>query len=241
MKIRIINLLEEKCASNDEYIAYVAAQGLRSEILDAKNEIIDFSFLKKHIQNWPLPQYYETKIEFEKTFRYFQGEDRGSINSLKLEIPHNNPIDFAFLETKKNQSNTYTFKTNKGNFKMEFNYDQAPGTAIYIAKLIEEGFYNGKKFHRVIPNFVAQGGCPRGDGVGSTDKSLRSEFTYLEYEEGSVGMASAGRDTESCQFFITHHDVPHLNGRYTIFAKVVEGMDVVHKLTVGDTINEIVW
>ena len=91
-----------------------------------------------------------------------------------------------------------------------------------------------------MPDFVIQGGCPRGDGFGGLPETIRSEFSYQEYiEEGMVGIASAGKDTESCQFFITHSPTPHLNGRYTIFAKVKDGMEVVHQLEVGDQILHI--
>jgi cyclophilin family peptidyl-prolyl cis-trans isomerase len=91
----------------------------------------------------------------------------------------------------------------------------------------------------VVPNFVIQGGCNRGDGWGSEDYSIRSEFSMRRYTEGSVGMASAGKDTEGTQWFITHSPTPHLDGRYTIFAVVEEGMDVVHKIEVGDLIEKV--
>ena len=96
-----------------------------------------------------------------------------------------------------------------------------------------------KVFHRVVPNFVIQGGCPRGDGWGNSDYTIRSEFADLRYQEGFVGMASAGKDTEGCQWFITHSPTPHLDGSYSIFAKVIEGMEVVHQIQVGDEITAI--
>jgi len=105
--------------------------------------------------------------------------------------------------------------------------------------LTQSGFFNGKNFHRVVPNFVVQGGDPRGDGWGGTNYSLRSEFANLRYLEGYVGMASAGKDTESCQWFITHSPTPHLDGRYTIFAKVITGMQVVHQLEIGDELVRV--
>jgi cyclophilin family peptidyl-prolyl cis-trans isomerase len=105
----------------------------------------------------------------------------------------------------------------------------------------KKGYYNGKSFHRVVPNFVAQGGCPRGDGYGGLDFTLRTEVPALmRYDrEGMVGLASAGLDTESVQFFITHSPAPHLDGNYTIFATVIDGMSVVHDLQVGDLITKI--
>ena len=131
-------------------------------------------------------------------------------------------------------------KTKKGDIIITLKVDASPGTIATFVKLIQDGFYNQKTFHRIVPNFVAQGGCPRGDGFGGLDYTIRSEFAQQYYKTGSVGVASAGKDTESCQFFITHSPTPHLDGRYTIFAEVVEGMDVVHQLQMGDVIEEIV-
>jgi cyclophilin family peptidyl-prolyl cis-trans isomerase len=107
-------------------------------------------------------------------------------------------------------------------------------------ELIESGYYTGKNFHRVVPNFVIQGGCNRGDGYGTLEYTIRSELPYLHYDrEGMVGMASAGNHTESQQFFITHSPTPHLDGNYTLFARVVSGMDVVHQTRLGDIIEEV--
>ena len=116
----------------------------------------------------------------------------------------------------------------------------APGSVLNFINLVDKGFYAGKKFHRVVPNFVIQGGCPRGDGYGSLDYTIRSELPSLSYDEqGYVGMASAGRHTEGTQFFITHSPTLHLDGEYTIFGKVTEGMDVVHNIMVGDSIQQV--
>lgn len=231
-----LNLLIEQAKSDDEHVAYVAAQYLRHEGFDARNQVINRDFIAANMKKWTLPQYYETRLEFEKTARFFKAEE---FEKLKLNNPKNNPTDFDFL-AEQAADETLTFKTTKGDVDIRFFINDAPGTAGYILKLAKDGFYNGKNFHRVVPNFVAQGGCPRGDGVGATDKSLRSEFSFREYGIGAVGMASAGKDTESCQLFITHTAVPHLTGRYTVFAQVVKGMDVVHQLEMGDKIVEVV-
>jgi peptidylprolyl isomerase len=103
----------------------------------------------------------------------------------------------------------------------------------------QRGFYRGLPFHRVVPNFVIQGGDPRGDGWGGPGFSIRSEFSPLTYETGMLGVASAGKDTEGSQFFITQSPQPHLDGRYTIFGKVVTGMDVVDKIQVDDHIFDV--
>ncbi|AMJ68016.1 hypothetical protein AXW84_04310 [Hymenobacter sp. PAMC 26628] len=126
--------------------------------------------------------------------------------------------------------------TTQGDIVLELKVNDAPGSVANFVALVRRHFYDGLYFHRVVPDFVAQGGDPRGDGSGSTDYTLRSEFGDLRYQEGSVGLASAGKDTESCQWFITHTPTPHLDGRYTIFAQVVSGMTVVHHLEIGDKI-----
>ena len=130
-------------------------------------------------------------------------------------------------------------RTSKGIILLELKPNEAPGAVASFVTLIKEHFYDKLYFHRVVPNFVAQGGDPRGDGNGSAPYNLRSEFGDIRYEEGSVGLASAGKDTESCQFFITHTPTPHLDGHYPIFAQVVGGMDVVHKLEIGDQILSV--
>ena len=108
-------------------------------------------------------------------------------------------------------------------------------------KLSENKFYNGTVFHRVVSNFVIQGGDPGGTGYGGPGYSIRSEFSPLTYERGMVGMASSGKDTEGSQFFITHSATPHLDGRYTIFGKVIGGMDVVDEIMTGDSVVDVIF
>ncbi|MFD1466626.1 peptidylprolyl isomerase [Hymenobacter caeli] len=148
------------------------------------------------------------------------------------------PIDWALVrEIPANQR--VKISTTQGDIELELRVNEAPGSVASFVALVRQHFYDGLYFHRVVPDFVAQGGDPRGDGSGSTDYTLRSEFGDLRYQEGSVGLASAGKDTESCQWFITHTPTPHLDGRYTIFAQVVGGMAVVHHLEIGDKILRV--
>jgi cyclophilin family peptidyl-prolyl cis-trans isomerase len=149
------------------------------------------------------------------------------------------PIDWEVV-ARTPQWQQVLVQTSKGRIVWELLVDEAPGTVATVKALVESGAYNGRAFHRVVPNFVAQGGCPRGDGFGGLPYTIRSEFAPLYYGEGYVGMASAGKDTESCQWFITHSPTPHLDGRYSIFARVVEGMQVVNQLSVGDRIEYMV-
>ncbi len=131
-------------------------------------------------------------------------------------------------------------ETSRGTVALNLYKEFAPFTVMSFLKLaIQKKFYTGLTFHRVVPNFVVQGGDPRGDGWGGPGYSIRSEFSPLTYETGMVGMASAGMDTEGSQFFITHSPQPHLDGRYTIFGKLVDGLDSLDNILLGDTIKEI--
>ncbi len=127
--------------------------------------------------------------------------------------------------------------TDRGRILIILQTSEAPLTVQTILQLADGGFYDGVAFHRVVPNFVVQGGDTGDrDSPGAPADPLRSEFTRLPYERGVIGMASSGKDTEGSQFFITHSMQPHLDGRYTAFGYVVEGMDVVDTLYEGDRI-----
>ncbi|MBL7960758.1 peptidylprolyl isomerase, partial [bacterium] len=154
-----------------------------------------------------------------------------------------NPIDFVYFLKIKEHKPTAVIETNKGKIEIEFYIDDAPMTVINFIHLSEKKFFDQLHFHRVVPNFVIQGGDPLGTGWGGPGYSIRSEFSSLRYERGTMGMASAGKDTEGCQWFITHFAQPHLDGRYTIFAKVRNGLDVVDAIQLGDTISQvkIIW
>ena len=155
-----------------------------------------------------------------------------------LKNAYNHPIPWNDIK-KTSHDQKAIIKTSKGNITIKLFVNEAPGSVANFILLASNKFYDNKYFHRVVPNFVVQGGCPRGDGFGSEDYSIRSEFSRRRYKTGSIGMASAGKDTEGTQWFITHSPTPHLDGRYTIFAEVESGMDIVHKLEVGDKILSI--
>lgn len=129
--------------------------------------------------------------------------------------------------------------TTKGQIEIELDLGAAPLTVINFINLARSGFYDGLDFHRVVPDFVIQGGCPRGDGWGGPDYLIRCEYSDLTYQRGTVGIATSGKDTGGSQWFICLSPQPRLDARYTIFGQVTEGMDVVDQITVGDLIQNI--
>ena len=146
--------------------------------------------------------------------------------------------DFDFAALRAIPDTVYVdLETTRGVISLELYPRIAPFTVLNLLKLEEQrGYYRGILFHRVVPNFVVQAGDPRGDGWGGPGWTIRSEFSALPFERGSIGMASAGKDTEGSQFFITHSWQPHLEGRYTNFGRVLTGQDVVDNIQVDDRI-----
>ncbi|MFZ9046278.1 MAG: peptidylprolyl isomerase [Cyclobacteriaceae bacterium] len=138
---------------------------------------------------------------------------------------------------------TATIQTAKGIMKVEFFDQDAPNTVKNFIDLSEKGFYDGLIFHRVIPDFVIQGGCPDGTGAGgpgySIDCELDGDNQY--HDKGVLSMAHAGRNTGGSQFFICHNrqNTAHLDRNHTVFGKVVEGLDVIDQINQGDKINKI--
>jgi peptidylprolyl isomerase len=131
--------------------------------------------------------------------------------------------------------------TTRGAIDLELDAESAPQTAETVLRLVEDGRYDGVEFHRVVPGFVIQGGdVGRGDGWGGPGFAIRSELTRLPYDRGVLGMASAGKDTEGSQYFVTHGMQPHLDGRYTAFGRVVSGMEVVDAILAGDRVRRAV-
>lgn len=132
-------------------------------------------------------------------------------------------------------------ETNKGTISIDLFQEEAPMTVANFVNLSKRGYYNGLKFHRVVPNFVIQGGDPTGTGSGGPGYRFGDEFSpKLKHDSaGILSMANAGPSTNGSQFFITHTATPHLNNRHSVFGKVTSGMDVVNSIQQGDTINSI--
>ena len=141
----------------------------------------------------------------------------------------------------KDAENALLLKTKDGDVIIELLPDAAPKHVARIKELVRQGFYNGLKFHRVIDGFMAQTGCPRGDGTGGSGKKLKAEFNRLQHKRGTVSMARAmDPDSADSQFFICFGDCPWLDGQYTIWGNVVAGMEFVDLIKKGRGDNGMV-
>jgi peptidyl-prolyl cis-trans isomerase B (cyclophilin B) len=132
-------------------------------------------------------------------------------------------------------------ETNRGTMELELYPQYAPVTVNNFVFLTEQGFYDGVSFHRVIDNFVIQGGDPTGTGRGGPGYRFEDEVVGnpLKHETGVISMANAGPNTNGSQFFITHAPQPHLDGKHTVFGKVVEGRDVIYEIRTGDEMTSV--
>jgi peptidyl-prolyl cis-trans isomerase B (cyclophilin B) len=129
-------------------------------------------------------------------------------------------------------------ETDKGTINIQFFDADAPNTVKNFVDLSEKGFYDGLNFHRVIPNFMVQGGCPQGTGTGGPGYKINCEINHNKHEAGSLSMAHAGKNTGGSQFFICHSPQRHLDGVHTVFGKT-EDMAVVNAIKGGDKIQSI--
>jgi peptidyl-prolyl cis-trans isomerase B (cyclophilin B) len=134
-----------------------------------------------------------------------------------------------------------TIETTKGTVVLELYATYARKTVNNFVYLAQQGFYDGLKFHRVISNFMVQGGDPTGTGTGGPGYKFEDEVRNnpLKHETGVISMANSGANTNGSQFFITHSPQPHLNGKHTVFGKVIEGQDVVNVIRQGDTMQKV--
>ena len=133
-------------------------------------------------------------------------------------------------------------QTERGNITIEMFEDEAPNTVASMISLIEKGYYDGLNFHRVIPDFMIQGGCPHGTGTGGPGYDFDDECAPDRRHDsaGVLSMANAGPGTNGSQFFITHGPTPHLDGKHTVFGKVTEGQEVVDEIKQGDVMQTVV-
>ena len=193
--------------------------------------------IRTSLESIPLPNEIESYNEIVNALNQL-----GIQPQLEKKIPDfSHPIDWRVVNTIP-QAGRAIIMTNKGQVTIDLKKEAAPATVANFVMLVRAGYYDNKPIHRVVPNFVVQGGCSRGDGYGSLDYTIRSELglSSVYDTEGMVGMASAGQHTECTQFFITHSPARHLDGRYTVFGQVTQGMDVVHDIQIGDLIERII-
>jgi cyclophilin family peptidyl-prolyl cis-trans isomerase/HEAT repeat protein len=151
----------------------------------------------------------------------------------------NAAADYARALARANKSVRAIVNTDKGAFIIELLAEEAPLNVDNFVQLAQKGYFDNVTFHRVVPNFVVQGGDPRGDGNGGPGYQIRCEINEVPYERGAVGMALSGKDTGGSQWFVTHSPQPHLDGGYTVFGRVTSGMEVVDRIVRGDRILSI--
>lgn len=138
------------------------------------------------------------------------------------------------------EGNHISIETDIGKILIELYPDSAPNTVANFKALVANTYYDGLEFHRVIPGFMAQGGCPDGNGMGGPGYQVKAEFNERKHERGTVAMArSQGPDSAGSQFYICFGPQPHLDGQYTIFGQVVEGMEVVDQIKQEDVMNKV--
>lgn len=219
---------------NSKNVAFVslACERMRKDSVWSKTVDAGVAKINEAMQTLIIPRDYEAWLDLYKTKQQLLKEPMTYPNF--FESGYQFPIDWEYV--KKTPENVKVkISTNKGDIIIACKVSESPASVANFLKCVDTGYYNGKYFHRYVPDFVIQGGCPRGDGWGSLNWMQRSEFSSeLRYHPGSVGLASAGKDSEGVQFFVTHSYTTNLDGKYTIFAEVVSGMDVVNNLRVGD-------
>jgi cyclophilin family peptidyl-prolyl cis-trans isomerase len=218
IKVIILNQIENG-RNNPDFIEGIMSLVNLSEKIDEEfyNEVIS-----------------EVKISHLYSLRKFIASKTGE----KLEFAK--PLtDFDEIWENAFAYQTAEVETEKGIFTIKFLPEFAPVSVGNFCKLADSDYFNGVDFHRVVPGFVIQAGDPSATGCGGPGYDIISEFSPLTYQIGMVGMASAGKDTEGSQWFVMQGNYPHLNGRYTIFAKVISGIDVVYKIDQNDKIIKV--
>jgi cyclophilin family peptidyl-prolyl cis-trans isomerase/HEAT repeat protein len=228
--------LRESISSGDVGLIASMSPGFESQLLNFKSlrDTARLDDLKTSLGKLKMPRDVEAYIALDKAIAFL--EDRAPQPPI---IAWNNPINWERLKLV-TQATEVAIETAKGKVVLEFLPHVAPGSVANFLELAATGFFTGKNFHRVVPDFVVQGGCPRGDGYGALDYTIRTEIGLEWYDKaGYIGMASAGTDTEGTQFFMTHSPTPHLDGRYTIFGRVKSGMEVVDMLQQGDVMEKV--
>lgn len=261
-KATVRDLIFELMNRGDRSITYVTVPFMESSGVIENN---DFERIEGYLSQYRLPEDIEVYQVFGGfLFEQFQKQAKPLIDSLAQkgnfalngtlrqqgwDIPEQeNVTNITFRQPNWERLGqlgyepTWVLETEKGIIKIAMDVLSAPATISGIDSLTRAGAYNEVAFHRVVPNFVIQGGdIETGDGFGGPDYVVPTEASEKEYRRGMVGIASAGTDTEGSQYFVMHDWAPHLNGRYTIIGEVTEGMSVVDRILVGDKVTKAYW
>ena len=245
----------------DRGVAYMSGSLLQNESLFGPQ---DFNRINGSLLSFSLPADIEVYQTFGSLYKdRFEEQAKPVIDSLasknyvplnrslanagwNIEVPEESNAEFRLPDWDRlwelGPKPTLLMQTEKGRVYIEMNTLNAPATVAMIDSLNSAEHYDGVPFHRVIPNFVIQGGdIERQDGFGSPDFVIPTEASEKEFVRGAVGIASAGPDTEGSQYFMMHQWKPHLNGSYTRFGKVTDGMDVVDNIVEGDKVLSTTW
>jgi len=236
VKRQILAKVNGVLEGNNSGLIAVAGDMLSNTKAGFKDLIDSTTNIENALAELNLPRDIEAYNSLERAIALMKGVSDPILTSVDSKFKPN----YKLLDQFKDDPEIIV-KTSSGVFKIHLLLEDAPISCLNFLSLTEDNYYVNKSFHRLVPNFVVQGGCNRGDGYGSLDYSIRSEVGPNHYDSaGYIGYASAGLHTESSQWFITLSPAPHLDGKYTIFGKVSSGIDVVQQLTVGDTIQDLI-
>lgn len=258
---KIREMVFQALSRQDRGVAYAAQSLLRNEELFDPE---DFDRINRSLLSFSLPEDIEVYQAFGSLYKdRFEARAKPTVDSLaaldyaplnrslaaagwNVEVPDESQTEFRLPHWSRlwelGRNPVWTIRTEKGDIDIELSTLSAPATVSMIDSLSRAGAYDGVPFHRVIPNFVIQGGdISRGDGFGGPGFVIPTEASEQGFVRSAVGIASAGTDTEGSQYFIMHQWKPHLNGGYTRFGKVIEGMDIVDEITKGDKVLSATW
>lgn len=238
VKIELKAMLFQYIKTGDEGLAYIGAETLRAPEAQFNKALLKDSIpiIYQVMQNLKMPNALETYENLRETINFIAD----SVSIKKKPYVSTRNIDWNFLKSMNDAQ--ATVRTSKGVLKFRLLHRIAPISVANFVQLAKSGFFDGKTWHRVVPSFVVQTGCSRGDGYGSLDFTIPTELNaYNHYDtEGYVGMASAGLHTECSQWFVTTAPALHLDPKYTIFGKIIEGKEILNQLEVGDIVESVI-
>jgi cyclophilin family peptidyl-prolyl cis-trans isomerase len=232
-----IDWLEKLWEKNDEGIDALLYEYMREKISDPAEQQIWKTKILSRINQYTLPKMIETRNEALTTLELW-GEKITADRSFPSGMEWT-PEDLTVLPQEMHYEMIVQHDQEIDTLLFLVHKNGTPLTALHFAKLVDAHFYDHKFFHRRVSNFVLQGGCPRGDGMGSLDYTIASEFTPEHFSKGQIGWASAGPHTESCQIFFMLDEAYHLDGRYTNMGKITKGLERLNSLPLGTGIVSI--